>query len=119
MKKWILIMVAAMMMALSGLCMAHMSDGSINGLVNTDDGQKIAIYTAEGYSVATVLEYHVNYPLEDHDVIEAVNGYLTEIGRLRIKDMHNGSSQTIVQIEGVNLTEKEAMSWLAHGGKFY
>ena len=118
MKKRILVLVAVMMMALSGLCMAHMTGGSINGLVNTDDGQKIAIYTAEGYSVATVLEYHVNYPLEDHDVIEAVNGYLTEIGRLRIKDMHNGSSQTIVQIEGVNLTEKEAMSWLAHGGKF-
>ena len=119
MKKRILVLAAIMMMALSGSVMAHMTGGSINGLVNTDDGQKIAIYTAEGYSVASVMEYHVNYPLEDHDVIEAVNGYLTQIGRLRIKDMHNGSSQIIVDIEGVNLTEKEAMTWLAHGGKFY
>ncbi|MBE6074957.1 MAG: hypothetical protein E7202_10670 [Selenomonas ruminantium] len=119
MKKRILVLVAAMMMALSGVCMAHMTGGSINGLVNTDDGQKIAIFTAEGYSVGTVLEYPVNYPLEDHDVIEAIGGYLTQTGRLRIKDMHNGSSRIIVQIEGVKLTETEAMGWLAHGGKFY
>lgn len=119
MKKRILVLVAAMMMALSGLCMAHMTGGSINGLVNTDDGQKIAIFTAEGYSVASILEYPVDYPLEDHDVIEAVDGYLTQTGRLRIKDLHNGSSRIIVQIEGVRLTETEAMSWLAHGGKFY
>ena len=118
MKKRIMALVAVLMLALSGLCLAHMSSGSINGLVSTDDGQKIAIYTAEGYSVATILEYHVNYPLEDHDVIEAINGYLTQIGRVRIKDMHNGSSQNIIHIEGVNLTESEAMSWLAHGGKF-
>ena len=48
MKKRIMVFVAVMMMALSGLCMAHMTGCSINGLVNTDDGQKIAIYTAEG-----------------------------------------------------------------------
>ena len=69
--------------------------------------------------MASVLEYPVAYPLEDHDVIEAVDGYLTQTGRLRIKDMHNGSSRIIVQIEGVKLTETEAMGWLAHGGKFY
>ncbi len=118
MKKRMLTLLAVMMMALSGLCFAHMTGGSVNGSVNTEYGQKIAIYTAEGYSVATVLEYPVNSPLKDHDIIEAVNGYLTQMGRVRIKDMHTGSSQIFINIEGVKLTEKDAMSWLAHGGKF-
>ena len=119
MKKRILTVVAAMMMALSSMCFAHVSGGSICGLINTDDGQKIIIYTCEGYSVASVIEFRVDAQLENHDVIEALDGdYLTEIGRIRIKDMHNGSSQNIIQIEGVNLTEKEALRWLANGGAF-
>ena len=115
----ILTVVGAMMIALSSMCFAHVSGGSICGLTNTDDGQKIIIYTCEGYSVASVIEFRVDAQLENHDVIEALNGnYLTEIGRIRIKDMHNGSSQNIIHIEGVNLTEKEALRWLANGGAF-
>ncbi len=119
MKKCILVVAAVVMMAFSGLCFAHTSGGSIYGLSNTDDGQKIIIYTSEGYSVASVIEFRVDAPLENHDVIEALDGdYLTEIGRIRIKDMHNGSSRNIIHIEGVNLSEKEALRWLANGGAF-
>lgn len=119
MKMRILTVVAAMMMILSSMCFAHTSEGSIYGLSNTDDGQKIVIYTSEGYSVASVIEFRVDAQLENHDVIEALNGaYLTEIGRIRIKDLHNGSSQNIIHIEGVKLTEKEALRWLANGGDF-
>lgn len=66
-----------------------------------------------------MLEYHVNYPLKDHDIIEVVgSGYLTQLGRIRIKDMHNGSDDNIVWIEGVHLTEREALRWLVNGGAF-
>ena len=119
MKTRILTVVAAMMIALSSMCFAHVSGGSIYGLINTDNGQKIVIYTSEGYSVASVIEFRVDAQLENHDVIEALDGdYLTEVGRIRIKDMHNGSSSNIIQIEGVNLSEREALRWLANGGAF-
>lgn len=118
MKTRIMALVAMMMLAVSSFCFAHVTGGSIQHMRNTNDGQKIVIYTQEGYSVADVLEYPVDYPLENLDVIEAMDGYLTEIGRLRIKDMHNGSSRIIVHIVGIHLSEGEALQWLANGGSF-
>lgn len=118
MKTRIMALVAMMMLAVSSFCFASDTGGVIGNIRNTMDGQKIIIYTQEGYSVAEVLEYPVDCPLESSDVIEAMDGYTTEIGRLRIKDMHNGSSRIIVHIVGIHLSEGEALQWLANGGSF-
>ena len=118
MKKRILVLVSAMMMICS-VAFAHVSSGSINALANQEDGQKIVIYTQEGYSVALVLSYPADKPMESSDVIEAVGGgYLTEIGQVYIHDLRCGSTQNLIPIVGVKLSEKEALRWLADGGQF-
>ena len=119
MRKRILVLVAVLMMALSAVAFAHVSGGSINALQNQEDGQKIVIYTQEGYSVALVLSYPADKPMEQSDVIEAVGGgFLTEIGQVYIHDLRSGSAQNLIHIVGVHLSEKEALRWLADGGQF-
>jgi hypothetical protein len=56
--------------------------------------------------------------LETSDIIEAVNGYTTDVGRLRIRDLHNGSSRIIIDIVATHLLEQDAMRWLENGGRF-
>jgi len=118
MKTRIVALVAMMLLAVSSFCFASVTGGVIGNIRNTMDGQKIIIYTQEGYSVAEVLEYPVDCPLETSDIIEAVNGYTTDVGRLRIRDLHNGSSRIIIDIVATHLLEQDAMRWLENGGRF-
>lgn len=118
MKTRIMALVAMMMLAVSSFCFASDTGGVIGNIRNTMDGQKIIIYTQEGYSVAEVLEYPVDCPLESSDVIEAMDGYTTEVGRLRIKDLHNGSSRIYINIVATHLIESDAVRWLENGGRF-
>ena len=92
--------------------------GSITKMRSTSDGTKVAIYTQEGYSVGTVLEYVAAKPMEASNVIEAVNGFLTEVGKVRILDEHTHSADNYIQIEAVYLSEEAANRWLAKGGSF-
>jgi protein involved in sex pheromone biosynthesis len=78
----------------------------------------MVIYTQEGYSVATVLEYVAAKPMEDGNVIEAVNGFLTDMGKVRILDEHTHSADNYIQIEAAYLSEEAANRWLAKGGRF-
>lgn len=119
MKMRIMTLLAVLMMGLSSICMAHVSGGSIDGMINTSVGPKVAIYTCEGYSVGTIVEYPGDYPLEDHDVIEALNGgYLTQVGYVSVKDLRTGSSGNVFRIDAVGLSEYTAKAWLANGGSF-
>lgn len=92
--------------------------GSITKMKSTNDGTKMVIYTQEGYSVATVLEYVAAKPMEDGNVIEAVNGFLTDMGKVRILDEHTHSADNYIQIEAAYLSEEAANRWLAKGGRF-
>lgn len=92
--------------------------GSITKMKSTSDGTKMVIYTQEGYSVATVLEYVAAKPMEDGNVIEAVNGFLTDMGKVRILDEHTHSADNYIQIEAAYLSEEAANRWLAKGGRF-
>ena len=92
--------------------------GSITKMRSTSDGTKVAIYTQEGYSVGTVLEYVAAKPMEASNVIEAVNGFLTDVGKVRILDEHTHSADNYIQIEAVYLSEEAANRWLAKGGSF-
>ena len=92
--------------------------GSITKMKSTSDGTKMFIYTQEGYSVATVLEYVAAKPMEDGNVIEAVNGFLTDMGKVRILDEHTHSADNYIQIEAAYLSEEAANRWLAKGGRF-
>lgn len=92
--------------------------GSITKMKSTSDGTKMVIYTQEGYSVATVLEYVAAKPMEDGNVIEAVNGFLTDMGKVRILDEHTHSADNYIQVEAAYLSEEAANRWLAKGGRF-
>lgn len=92
--------------------------GSITKMKSTNDGTKMVIYTQEGYSVATVLEYVAAKPMEDGNVIEAVNGFLTDMGKVRILDEHTHSADNYIQVEAAYLSEEAANRWLAKGGRF-
>jgi len=92
--------------------------GSVTGIRSTSDGTKIAIFTQEGYSVGTILEYVAAKPMEDGNIIEAINGFLTDTGKVRILDEHTHSADNYVQIEAVYLSEEAANRWLAKGGRF-
>ena len=116
-KKRIMVLATAMMMMCS-VAFAHVSGGSINALQYQEDGGKMVIYTQEGYSVALILSFPADAHMQSSDIIEAVDGYLTEIGQVRIHDLRSGSSNNYIHIVGVNLTEKEALRWLADGGNF-
>ncbi len=118
MKTRLIVLVTLFMMLFSGSAFADVSGGSITRLSNTSDGQKIVIFTQEGYSVASVLEYVAAKPMEASNVIEAVNGFLTDIGKVRILDEHTHSADNYIQIEAVYLSEEAANRWLAKGGSF-
>ena len=77
MKTRLFVLVTLFMMLFSASAFADVSGGSITKLRNTSDGQKIVIFTQEGYSVASVLEFVANKPMQASNVIEAVNAYLT------------------------------------------
>ena len=55
MKTRLFVLVTLFMMLFSASAFADVSGGSITKLRNTSDGQKIVIFTQEGYSVASVL----------------------------------------------------------------
>ena len=118
MKTRIVAFVAMMMLAVSSFCFAADTGGVIEDSRNTMEGQKVIIYTQEGYSVAEVLEYPVGYALEATDIIEAMNGYTTEVGHLRVKDLHNGSSSIYINIVATHLIRNDAVRWLENGGYF-
>lgn len=119
MKTRIMTLLAVLMMGLSSICMAHVSQGSIDGMIDTSVGPKVAIYTCEGYSVGTIVEYLGDYPLENNDVIEAINGgYLTQVGYIKVRDLRTGSTGNVFRIDAVGLSELSAKRWLANGGAF-
>ena len=62
MKTRLFVLVTLFMMLFSASAFADVSGGSITKLRNTSDGQKIVIFTQEGYSVASVLEFVANKP---------------------------------------------------------
>ena len=64
MKTRLFVLVTLFMMLFSASAFADVSVGSITKMRSTNDGTKMVIYTQEGYSVATVLEYVANKPME-------------------------------------------------------
>ena len=118
MKTRLIVLVTLFMMLFCGSAFADVSGGSITRLRNTSDGQKIVIFTQEGYSVASVVEFVANKPMEERNVIEAINGYLTQPGRVRILDEHTHSADNYIDIEAAYLSEETANRWLANGGRF-
>ena len=70
MKTRLIVLVTLFMMLFCGSAFADVSGGSITRLRNTNDGQKIVIFTQEGYSVASVQEFVANKPMEERNVIE-------------------------------------------------
>ena len=92
--------------------------GSITKMRNTNDGLKMVIFTQEGYSVASVLEFVANKPMEASNAIEAVNGFLTDLGKVRILDEYTHSADNYIDIEAAYLSEETANRWLANGGSF-
>ena len=46
--------------------------------------------------------------MEASNVIEAVNGFLTDVGKVRILDEHTHSADNYIQIEAVYLSEEAA-----------
>ena len=92
--------------------------GSITKMRNTNDGLKMVIFTQEGYSVASVLEFVANKPMEASNAIEAVNGFLTDLGKVRILDEYTHSADNYIEIEAAYLSEETANRWLAKGGRF-
>ncbi|MBR4526454.1 MAG: hypothetical protein IKO69_04740, partial [Acidaminococcaceae bacterium] len=92
--------------------------GSITKMRNTRDGLKMVIFTQEGYSVASVLEFVANKPMEASNAIEAVNGFLTDTGKVRILDEYTHSADNYIDIEASYLSEETANRWLANGGRF-
>ena len=70
MKTRLIVLVTLFMMLFCGSAFADVSGGSITRLRNTSDGQKIVIFTQEGYSVASVVEFVANKPMEERNVIE-------------------------------------------------
>ena len=95
-----------------------MQVGSITKMRNTNDGLKMVIFTQEGYSVASVLEFVANKPMEASNAIEAVNGFLTDLGKVRILDEYTHSADNYIEIEAAYLSEETANRWLAKGGRF-
>ena len=118
MKTRLIVLVTLFMMLFCGSAFADVSGGSITRLRNTSDGQKIVIFTQEGYSVASVVEFVANKPMEERNVIEAINGYLTQPGRVRILDEHTHSADNYIDIEYTHLTEEAANRWLSNKGQF-
>ena len=118
MKTRLFVLVTLFMLLFSASAFADVSGGSITKLRNTSDGQKIVIFTQEGYSVASVLEFVANKPMQASNVIEAGNAYLTQPGKVRILDEHTHSADNYIQIEAVYLSEEAANRWLAKGGSF-
>ena len=118
MKMRVLLLVTLFVLAFSGLVSAHVRGGSITGLRNTNDGQKIVIFTQEGYSVATVLEFVADKPMSPSNIIEAVNGYLTKVGKVRILDEYTHSADNYIEIHATHLSEESANRWLSRGGNF-
>ena len=108
MKTRLFVLVTLFMMLFTASAFADVSGGSITKLRNTSDGQKIVIFTQEGYSVASVLEFVANKPMQASNVIEAVNAYLTQPGKVRILDEHTHSADNYIQIEYTHLTEEAA-----------
>ena len=108
MKTRLIVLVTLFMMLFCGSAFADVSGGSITRLRNTSDGQKIVIFTQEGYSVASVVEFVANKPMEERNVIEAINGFLTQPGRVRILDEHTHSADNYIDIEYTHLTEEAA-----------
>ena len=118
MKTRLIVLVTLFMMLICGSAFADVSGGSITRLRNTSDGQKIVIFTQEGYSVASVVEFVANKPMEERNVIEAINGFLTQPGRVRILDEHTHSADNYIDIEYTHLTEEAANRWLSNKGQF-
>ena len=118
MKTRLFVLVTLFMMLFTASAFADVSGGSITKLRNTSDGQKIVIFTQEGYSVASVLEFVANKPMQASNVIEAVNAYLTQPGKVRILDEHTHSADNYIQIEYTHLTEEAANRWLSNDGRF-
>lgn len=118
MKTRLFVLVTLFMMLFSATAFADVSAGSITKMRSTSDGTKMVIYTQEGYSVATVLEYVANKPMETSNAIEAVNGFLTDLGKVRILDEHTHSADNYIEIEAAYLSEETANRWLAKGGRF-
>ncbi len=118
MKTRLIALVTLFMMLFCSSAFADVSGGSITKIRSTNDGQKMIIFTQEGYSVATILEYVANKPMEASNVIEAINAYLTQPGKVRILDEHTHSSDNYIQIEYTHLTEEDANRWLSNGGRF-
>ena len=75
MKTRLFVLVTLFMMLFTASAFADVSGGSITKLRNTSDGQKIVIFTQEGYSVASVLEFVANKPMQASNVIEAVTAW--------------------------------------------
>ena len=118
MKKLVLLLVSLLLIAFCGLASAHVTGGSITKMRNTNDGPKMVIFTQEGYSVATVEEFVANKPMRERNIIEAINGFLTEVGRVRILDEHTHSADNYIEIHATHLSEEAASRWLAKGGRF-
>ena len=118
MKKLVLFLVTLLLIAFCGLASAHVTGGSITRMRNTNDGPKMVIFTQEGYSVATVEEFVANKPMRERNIIEAINGFLTEIGRVRILDEHTHSADNYIEIHATHLSEEAANRWLERGGQF-
>ena len=118
MKTRLIVLVTLFMMLFCGSAFADVSGGSITRLRNTSDGQKIVIFTQEGYSVASVLEFVADKPMEASNAIEAVNGFLTDLGKVRILDEYTHSADNYIEIEAAYLSEETANRWLAKGGRF-
>jgi hypothetical protein len=118
MKKLVLFLVTLLLIAFCGLASAHVTGGSITKMRNTNDGPKMVIFTQEGYSVATVEEFVANKPMQERNIIEAINGFLTEVGRVRIIDEHTHSADNYIEIHATHLSEEVANRWLERGGQF-
>lgn len=118
MKTRIFLLVSMLLMLFCGSAFADVAVGSITKVRNTNDGPILAIYTQEGYSVGTIESFVVDKPMEDGNVIEAVNGFLTDMGKVRILDEHTHSADNYIQIEAAYLSEEAANRWLAKGGRF-
>ncbi len=118
MKTRLFVLVTLFMMLFSATAFADVSAGSITKMRSTSDGTKMVIYTQEGYSVATVLEYVANKPMETRNAIEAINDYLTQPGKVRILDEHTHSADNYIEIEYAHLTEEAANRWLSNNGQF-
>ena len=56
--------------------------------------------------------------MEASNAIEAVNGFLTDTGKVRILDEYTHSADNYIEIEAAYLSEETANRWLAKGGRF-